>query len=502
MPENAINPLSWRTRWGFALGSAGEAVYTGLFNTFITIFYNQALGLPNTLIGTAVMIALLADAVMDPVIGYISDHTRSRFGRRHLYLFAAPLPLGLATLMIFHPPEFLLGNPGLGLFLWLLAWTVISRISLAVYFVPHLALGGELTSDYGERSKLFSVNAILGYATGAMFAFVAWGYFLAGKVIGPQGVEVARHLDRHAYAPMVVASCLLIFATIWISSWATLPRVAFLSQAPGGHSLSLGRFYGELRGALRNRNYLVLVAGFFLFMISSGLLETFGVFVNTFFWELAPEQIKWIGLVMVPGAIGGALIAPALMRRFDRKPVLLVSLALMVVGSQIPILLRLAGLFPENQTPLLLPILLAQMGAHAFVLSIGAIAILSMLGDIIDADQLAVGYRREGMFYSARVLFGKGAVSIGHLIAGIALDLFVRLPPNAVPGQLPSDMVVRLGILGGPVMVVGATLSLAFYARYRLTRAEHEAVLAQLKLPTVQTGAIAPVSGGGNALAD
>ena len=80
------------SRWSvaaFGIGAAGEAVYLGLFNTFITIFYNQVIGLSNTLIGTAIMLALVVDAITDPLIGIISDKWKSKHGRRHPFLFAA-----------------------------------------------------------------------------------------------------------------------------------------------------------------------------------------------------------------------------------------------------------------------------------------------------------------------------------------------------------------------------------------------------------------------------
>ena len=87
-----------------------EAVYYGMFNTFITIYYNQAVGLSNTLIGTAIMLAMIGDAITDPVVGIISDRWHSKHGRRHPFLFVAPVPLAIALYMIFNPPAGLTGD--------------------------------------------------------------------------------------------------------------------------------------------------------------------------------------------------------------------------------------------------------------------------------------------------------------------------------------------------------------------------------------------------------
>ena len=81
-----------------------------MFNTFITIFYNQVIGLSNTLIGVAVMLAIIGDAITDPVVGIISDRWHSRHGRRHPFLFVAPVPLAITLYLIFIPPASISGN--------------------------------------------------------------------------------------------------------------------------------------------------------------------------------------------------------------------------------------------------------------------------------------------------------------------------------------------------------------------------------------------------------
>ena len=180
----AAEKLPVRTKLAYGVGAVGEQVFFGMFNTFITIYYNQALGLSNSLIGVAIMIALLGDAISDPAVGMISDRWRSKLGRRHPFLFAAPIPVAIAVYSVFLPPDFLLGAGGedgpsqLGLFAWLCVWTILARLFLTLYTIPHFALGGELTKNADERSRLFSINSVFGYMTGALFAFTAWGFFL------------------------------------------------------------------------------------------------------------------------------------------------------------------------------------------------------------------------------------------------------------------------------------------------------------------------------------
>ena len=114
----------------FGVGATGEAVYLGLFNTFITIYYNQVMELNNALIGIAIMLAMIGDAISDPVVGIISDRWRSKLGRRHPFLWLAPVPLTLTLYCVFNPPEFLLGESSefgqWGLFAWLAVWTILT----------------------------------------------------------------------------------------------------------------------------------------------------------------------------------------------------------------------------------------------------------------------------------------------------------------------------------------------------------------------------------------
>ncbi len=480
--------LPVRTKLAFGVGAVGEWVYLGMFNTFIGIFYNQALGLPNALIGAAVLLALVGDAISDPTVGIVSDRWRSRWGRRHPFMFAAPLPLALSLWLVFNPPDSLIARSGetfeLGpwpLFAWLALWTTLSRFCVTLYTIPHLALGGEMVRSQYERSQLFSVNAMFSYASGALFGFGAWT-LLSGTAPNARGVEVASHLVRDSYVSLSLITCLTIFFCVLLCAYGTLARGRSLSAPPAEREpFSLKLFVSKVLGTLRNRNYAMLLFGFLFFMISSSLYETFNVFVNTYFWELRADQIRWIGLAGLPGVLAGAAVAPRLMRRFDRKPVLTGAIIGLVIFAQLVIDLRLLGLMPPNGSSWLLPALIANAFGFATTLGMAGVAVLSMIGDVIDENELSTGQREEGLFYSARAFFGKLANSAGHLVAGIMLDWFVVMPVDAVPGELDTGVVFRLGLAAGPIMAVAGVISVLFYSRYRLTAARHAEIASELE---------------------
>ncbi len=480
------NKLSFPTIIAFGTGAMGEAVYLGLFNGFITIYYNQVIGLSNALIGTAIMLALVGDAITDPLVGVMSDRWKSRHGRRHPFLFVAPVPMALTLYFIFNPPDFILAGPDgpsqIALFIWLAILTILSRALNTLYSVPHLALGGELSKDQHQRSQLFSANTVLGAAFGTAFSFVIWSYFFAGERIREaDGKLVPGHLDAAAYGPLLLLSCSIIIVAIWFCAAGTYNRVPHLSQPEDSTAkLTPRHLFNEIRSTLKNANYVYLLVGYFFFMITSGIYETMDVFIKTYFWELIPDQIRWFGLIAAVMGISGALSAPSLMRRFDRKPVLLGSLAGMVVFAQLVVDLRLLGLLPENHDPALLPILLANAAGFSLCIGMGSVTIYSMLGDIIDENELTTGKRQEGLYYSARAFFAKASNSFGHFIAGITLEVFVRLPFDAVPGQLDDGILTRMGIIAGPIMGFTGIISIFIYNRYNLTKERHREVMKLL----------------------
>lgn len=257
--------LPFGTKFAFGFGQLGEALFMGLTLTFVPIFYNQAVGLSAEYVGIALFVGIFADAISDPLVGSISDRWRSRFGRRHPFLFVSAPPLALCLYMLFQPPQVLLEIvPGtslpeqLPLFLWMTAWLLLGRFFLTLYVIPHLALGAELSTDYNERASVYSYNAMFGFFFGPMVAFVAWTYFFAGESLRvSDGAMVAGQLNPENYQGIAILAAIGIVLGIWICAAFTLKQVHRLPQPP----LDLPAFkfstvFVEVYGAFKNRSYL------------------------------------------------------------------------------------------------------------------------------------------------------------------------------------------------------------------------------------------------------
>ena len=181
----------------YGLGQLPEGVKTAAFGFFLLFYYNQVLGLSGTLAGAALFIALLFDAVSDPLVGSLTDFTRSRWGRRHPYLYASALPFSLCFLGLFVPPS---GLSEAGLFAWLLVFATLTRTTMSFYHVPYLSMGAELSQDYDERTRLAAFRNLFQLA--GMFAVLIGGNLL---FFSATGQYANGQLNPAAYAPFALS---------------------------------------------------------------------------------------------------------------------------------------------------------------------------------------------------------------------------------------------------------------------------------------------------------
>lgn len=462
--------LTVRTKFFYGVGSVAEAGVTIAFNTFNFLFYNNVLGLPGTLAGLAVTIAVVFDALSDPIVGSISDRWRSRFGRRHPFLFFSALPLGLCFLAIYAPPA-MLGE--FGLFLWFTTFTIALRLALTFYLVPHLALGAELSDDYRERSVVMGYNAILGMIGGSATFFLCWTW-LGGAEGGTS--------NRASFLPIGLGVGAMATLFVWGSAYFTRDRIPRLKQVDLAlPAFSLRALLDEIGGCLANRNYLWLLLGMLCLAATNGVRETIGAYVNLFFWELRPEQLRFFGLTTPLAVVVAFIATPRLNARFDKRPTMLCAVTIYVIVTTLPVCLRIAGLLPANGHPALFPILATFTAVYYGAGAVLMITVLSALADVADEHELATGRRQEGIFYSARSFVSKLTGAVGVFVGGIAIDLIGW--PRGVERGDPVDpaTVLELGLIDGPVAALPSLIAIYCYGSYAIDRAQHTGIQRALR---------------------
>jgi Na+/melibiose symporter-like transporter len=464
------------TKFAFGIGQAAEGIKNTAFATFILLYYNQVLGLSGSLAGFAIMIALCFDAITDPLAGSLSDHWRSRWGRRHPFMYVSAIPLGVFFYFLFAPPA---GLSETGLFLWLTAFAMLTRGAMTLYHVPHLALGAELSDDYDERTAIVSYRTIFGVLGNALTLILAFSFFFIDT---PQ---MRGNLIAEAYPPFALTFGLVMVVTIFWSAIGTHDQIPHLKQVASGPADATGligvlaQVFADMKAALENISFRWLFSGVIIVYVMVGVQSALGLYMGNYFWDLTSGELRWLVLAGPVGVLLGAPFTKLINRRFDKRPCVVIGTAWYAFFQLSPPILRLLGLFPENDDPALLPTLLIMsviggMGVVQALVTAG-----SMMADIAAEHEYGSGRRQEGIFFGALSFSGKAASGLGNLVGGFGLDL-IAFPAGAVPGAVPQGIVDRLGLLYGPLVMVFAIVAVWCYSHYRLTRARHEAILEEL----------------------
>ena len=472
------------TKFFFGIGSAAESIALFAVSSYAMLFYNQVLGLPAHLAGLAVSASLFLDGFTDPIIGSLSDRTRSRLGRRHGYMFAAPIPIGLFLVAVFNPPA---GASHLVLFLWFAGSVTLLRIAMSFFHTPHLALGGELSRDYIERSKVLSWNNFFAWAGAAGMSFFALSVVFKATPQYPRGL-----LNPEPYGPFAIGCAIAAIAILFASAWFTRDQIARLPKpAENLPRFSPFEFLKDLKIAVSNMNYLWLLIAYFFLSMMIGLRGGLSLYVNTFFWQLTSEQLRWFVIGSFGGYATGFIFSARMHGRFDKRVTMIVWSLIYAIGPAVPIVLGLTGVL-HNATPGLLPILIAFSVTGAAGASVLGITVMSALADIADENELKHGVRQEGVLYSTRALAAKVDQAIGAALAGLVLSV-IHFPQRATPGEVPNEAIWNLALADGVLAGVPGVIAAGFYARYSINKAKYERTKAALAERRAVTGAPAPV---------
>lgn len=477
-------PLPRHTRMLYGVGSVGYGIKDIAFRSYLLIYYNQVVGMPATLVSAAIMVALLVDAISDPLVGQFSDGLRSRWGRRHPLMYASAIPAAASFLLLWLPPE---GLSNTGLFIYLVLIASLVRTCITLYEIPSSALAPELTSDYNERTSIASYRYFFGYIGGVGMSFAALYLFLVPTDEYPVG-----QLNPHGYWLFGIAGAAVMIGTVLLSTLGTHHRIPYLRK-PEAQRLGFRETLRHMRRSFSHRGFLAILGFGVLKYTAIGMTGALTLYFGTYFWELESRQLALLALDGAIGATLALILAPRASLRYGKRNAAFGLAVVAVLVAISPYLLRLSGLFMPNDSPYLLPTLFLLQGVYATCGIASAILVHAMIGDVVDESALDTGRRAEGLFYSANSFMQKCVSGLGVLIAGLLLAA-VGMPEGAKPGELDPGVIDRLAMIYIPsvaaLYIVGATL-LYFY---RIDRASHEANLARLR--TRAAGEATPATAG------
>jgi GPH family glycoside/pentoside/hexuronide:cation symporter len=474
----------------YATGEGAYSLTVNGISAFALLFYVQVLGLSGRAAGIALSISMLWDAVTDPVMGHITDNTRSRFGRRHPYILGGGIFLAAAFFFLWAVPGAFKGPQAV--FWYLLGMNVVVKTASTIFGVPYIALGFEICPEYDERAKLQSVRYMFNMTMNLLFNAGGWLIFFGDQKDAAGRVVDGTTLEAN-YRRMGLGLSLGVLALILICYISTRRHAYDSRSLPGIAGNSLKAFAVDMKDILRDRLAVAVFAYFGIAQFGMLLVSQIQMFTYRFYMGF-PDFLKTIvhGSGMVGFALGSLLATP-LVRRWDKKPAAGVGFALNVAGSALLYVVFIGGILPPRAA-VLLPAWLPFVGERMFPLAAMVFALgqsmywagngvlvplaTSMIADVSELNANRTGVLKDGSYSAVFSFFNKATTSLGLLVTGLMLDASGIIPEAAIQAAGAARNVARLTFISGPVIALLAMFIMLTYPVNRGYMAKARAALA------------------------
>jgi Na+/melibiose symporter-like transporter len=390
-------------------------------------------------------------------------------------MYGAAVPFALCFYLLFAPPG---GLSELGLFFWLLSFSILTRITQSVYSIPHTAMTAELATGYDERTLLSSLRSLFG-SVGTLLVFLLGlqGYF-KGTDLHPNG-----QLNPAAYPEFGAAFAIIICVGVWITAIGTHDQIRKLPRAaPSAAGFSLLQVLKEAGQAFALNPFKVMVTTTVLWGMTMGMVTALSLYLGTLYFQFTIVQISWsFPASVVGGFIGAALATPLTRVIHEKKTLLMAGLAWYAVWNTSPIILSLLGLFPEPGDVRAFYMVLMANAICSLGIGVLGVMIGSMVSDITDQHEEVHGTRNEGIYFAALSFAAKAVGGFGIVISGIVVDL-AGIGRSSTAATVDPESLKFLGLAMGPgvLVMIGITVYVASF--YGITRAEHGRIRTAIRL--------------------
>lgn len=427
MEENkTTNSTNDKVSFGqYAAYGAGGIIPIALFNVvgiLVGLMGNISLGLSAFWLGLILIIPRLWDAVSDPFIGHFSDNTRTKWGRRRPFLLWGGIATAILFVVIWWIPkgetveQWFPTEEGYKLFqlAYILITLLLFFTAVNLFEIPHGALGMEMTSDYHDRTRLFSAKSFVGN----LFAMsTPWLFWLANlKVFKGTGTE----MDGMRYVSLFIAA-LLIPLSVW---WFTVLREPKFQMTK---TQEKSDFWKDMKMVVRNRNFVLLTIAIFSLAMGFNFVSLLGSYIPIFY-IFGGDKLLGAEILGINGTVwavtGMVAVFPLniISPKLGKRKTLIIAIALMILAQ----LSKIVCYNPTYPYLIVIPTVLLSAGM-LFFFTLGS----SMVGDICDEDELNTGKRSEGSYYSVFWWFIKLGTALASFVAG-ALIVFTQFDETQV----------------------------------------------------------------------
>jgi GPH family glycoside/pentoside/hexuronide:cation symporter len=445
----------------------------------MVIVLNLGLGMNPALVGLLGALPRLTDALTDPLMGYASDHTRSRWGRRRPYIFIGAILAGVIFMLLWQLP---VGKSESYYFWYFLGGSIIFYLAYTVFATPWVALGYELTPDYHERTRLMGVQNFMG-----QLAYLLSPWFLWFMALEPLHDDLA---DGAGWLALIIGVFVIgvgVLPAIFLRERYTLPPAnqvgdvidaanASPEEAPSSRLReNINGFLQGFATTLKFRPFLKLCAATFLVFNGFMLVASFQFYVIIYF-VFGGDQAQgalyagWAGTLSAVSTFCVIFLVTRLSTKIGKRRAFFVSTAISMVGYG----LKWFCYRPDMPLMLLLPAPLMAFGLGGLFTLMG-----SMIADVCDLDELETGERREGMFGSIYwwvVKLGMAAALAtgGFLLNATGFDV-------ALGGNQAESTIFLMRIFDMGIPVLTSALAIWAIASYTLTEEKAHEVRKELE---------------------
>ena len=441
--EEKTGKLRTRTKVFYGIGDLGNAVVNSAIQFFLMKFYTDAALVLPALAGNALLVGKIWDAVNDPLFGWITDRTKSRFGKRRVFMIFGALPLAIAIALLWFVPAV----DRVWTFVWIAATFLLFDTVWTLTNVPYYALTSELTDDYDERSSLTAYRMAMAVPA-----------YLVGAALTPAIVGLFA-LQRTGYAFIGIAYGILAGLALLISAAGVRERTKLALARPEPSP------FKSLLVALKNRPFVRLCVVYFVINISFAFIKILMAYYLEYQLLMKAETSLVMGLMLICVTIS-LPFWQWVSRRIDKGPAY--ALGMLVGGAAI----ILTFFLPHQSTGLIYAV--AVLAGFGF--SAQWIFPWAMVADVADYDRAETGQQRSGMYYGVWGLATKisealALAAVGWILTGFGYVPNVEQAPQALLGIRLFFGLIPAGII---------FLSLPLLLKYPLTRKSHAAIRAKL----------------------
>ena len=439
--------LSRTTKIIYGAGDLGFSLTSTIVGAYFLFFLTDVVQIKPAVAGIAILIGKTWDYINDPLIGHLSDRTRSRWGRRRPFLLFGAIPFALAFIMMWYTPPFT-SNTALTVY-YAAAYVVFDAAATFVY-MPYFALTPELTEDYDERTALTSYRMFFSIF-GSLLAFT-----IPLMIVGTFTPENAERVLTMAIVFGVISAL-----PLWLVFFNTEERQSFATQEKP-------KMVPALKAALKNRPFIFGAIIYLLTWICMDIIQSILLFFIKYVLKLEDQSELIMALIFVT-----AIFSLPLWEYASRK---LGKRYAYAIGVAFWAIVQLALISVGSSVSLSVVVILCVMAG----IGVGAAHVLpwSILPDAIEWDEYNTGERHEGVFYSLITLMQKIASSVAIPLTAVMLSV-TNYVPNAA--QQSSSAVLGIRMLMGPIPAVLLTLAIIFAVKYPLDREQYATIVKELE---------------------